>query len=181
MKIEKVNENQILWSLYKEDLLRNKISIADFLTGTPKVRELFREAIRQAEKDLSFQVEGYLLNCQLKELDEEKITFAITKKEMIPEIPYLIATFDSLDEVIRISGLLSGEMDLKNSLYKLDENYLLILHPERKDEQQLAWCTVNLSEFVEIEAISVSQRAFIMEHGECIIGDEALQQLRDMS
>ena len=72
-------------------------------------------------------------------------------------------------------------MDLKNSLYRLEENYLLILQPKRKDEQQLAWCTVNLSEFVEIEAISVSQRAFIVEHGECIIGDGALQRLRDIS
>lgn len=180
MKIERINENQILWSLYKEDLVRNKISITDFLTGTPKIRELFQEAIRQAEKDLSFQVEGYILNCQLKEWNEEKITFAITKKEIIPEIPYLLGTFGSLDEVISVSGLLSEEMELRNSLYKLEDNYLLILNPEKRNEQQLAWCTVNLSEFVEIEAITVSQRAFIMEHGECIIRGEALQRLREI-
>lgn len=181
MKIEKVNENQILWSLYKEDLIRNQISITDFLTGTPKVRELFQEAIRQAEKDLSFQVEGYILNCQLREWNEERITFAITKKEVIPEIPYLLGTFGSLDEVIDTAGLLSEEMDLKNALYKLEDNYLLLLNPEKKNEQQLAWCTVNLSEFTEIEAISPSQRAFIMEHGECIVRENALQRLRELA
>lgn len=181
MKIEKINENQILWSLYKEDLLRNKISIADFLTGTPKVRELFQEAIRQAEKDLSFQVDGYLLNCQLRELNEERITFAITKKEVIPEIPWLLGTFGSLDEVIDIAGLLSEKMDLRNSLYRLEDNYLLLLNPEKKNEQQLAWCTVNLSEFAEIEAITAGQRAFIAEHGECIVEDRALQQLREIA
>lgn len=180
MKVEKVNENQILWSLDKEDLIRNKISITDFLTGTPRVRELFREAIRQAEKDLSFQVDGYILNCQLREWNEEKITFAITKREVIPEIPYLIGTFDSLDEVISVSGLLSEEMELRNALYKLEDNYLLILNPEKKNEQQLAWCTVNLSEFVEVEAITPGQKAFIEEHGECIIREGALQKLREI-
>lgn len=181
MKVEKVNENQILWSLDKEDLIRNKISFADFLTGTPRIRELFQEAIRQAEKDLSFQVDGYILNCQLREFNEEKITFAITKKEVIPEVPYLLGTFGSLDEVIGVSGLLSEEMELKNALYKLEDNYLLILNPEKKNEQQLAWCTVNMSEFTDIEPITPGQRSFIIEHGECIIGDRALQKLREIA
>ena len=54
MKIEKIDENQILWSLDREELDQNEISIVDFLTGTPRVREMFRQAIRQAERDLSF-------------------------------------------------------------------------------------------------------------------------------
>lgn len=180
MKVEKVDDNQILWSLYKEDMERNQVSLFDFLTGTPKVKELFREAIYLAEKDLSFQVEGYVLSCSLKELNDERITFSITKREAIPDIPYLLASFESLDEVIGIAGLLSDEMDLVNALYKLEDNYLLILNPRKKDEEQIAWCTVNLSEFTEVEAITPGQRAFIMEHGTCIIGKEALQRLREL-
>lgn len=181
MKIEKIDENQILWSLDREELDQNEISIVDFLTGTPRVREMFRQAIRQAERDLSFQAEGYMLNCRLREFNEEKITFTITKKEMIPETPYLVGEFGSLDEVIGVSGLLSEEMGLKNTLYKFEGSYLLLMNPEREDEKQLAWCTVNLSEFTSIEAISGTQRAFLEEHGDCIIRNEALQRLREIA
>lgn len=180
MKLEKINDNQILWSLYKEDLIQNQISLSDFVTGTPKVKEMFREAIRLAEQDLSFQVDGYILNCRLKELDEEKITFSITKKEYIPETPYLIGEFGSLDEVLDASRLLAREIGLKNELYKFEGSYFLIMQPERKDDKQLTWCTVKLSEFTNVEAVSPNQRAFIQEHGECIVRDNALQKLAGM-
>ena len=180
MKVEKVNDNQILWSLDKEDLIRNQISLADFLTGTPRVRELFHQAILQAEKELSFHAEGYILNCQLQELNEEKITFSITKREMIPEILFLICEFADLDEVIAVSGLLDPGMELENTLYKLEDRYFLVLNPEKKNQDQLTWCTVNLSEYAAVESIRPAQRAFIEEHGECLIREKALQKLRNL-
>lgn len=54
------------------------------------------------------------------------------------------------------------------------------MQPERKDDKQLTWCTVKLSEFTNVEAVSPNQRAFIQEHGECIVRDNALQKLAGM-
>jgi hypothetical protein len=39
---------------------------------------------------------------------------------------------------------------------------------------------MRLSEYIRVEAINRSQRAFIEEHGELMIADRALQKLRDM-
>lgn len=178
MKLEKVNDTQILWSLDRDDLIQNEINVNDFLTGSPKARSMFQEAMRQAERDLRFQIDGHMLYCQLQELNEDKVTFAITKREMIQEIPHLICEFDSLDDVIGVSKLLNKEMPLKNNLYKLEGSYVLLLDPDKEDEKQVTWCTVSLTEFASVEIVSKPQRAFLMEHGECIVEGEALQKLR---
>lgn len=178
MKVERVDDNQILWSLDRDDMTENQITLIDFLMGNRRARELFRKALQQAENELSFRAEGYILNCQLQELSEECITFSITKKEMIPEKPFLICECESMEEVLEIARLLPEDMALKNTLYHFEQGYYLILEPDRSKEAELTWCTVGLTEFVDVDAVTGAQKTFIEEHGKCVIRDEALQRLR---
>ena len=129
MKIEKVNDSRLLWSLNKEDFMEYKLNVNDFLYGTKKARTLFQEAMRKAEKDLMFQVEGYLLHCQLQELSASGITFSITRKEQLPKAEenqsdaesvnhtmgtqedlHLLYEFADLDDVIRVSRLINTQI-----------------------------------------------------------------------
>ena len=79
MKLERISDAQLLWSLDKEDFIKNQLNINDFLTGTQKARSLFQEAMKQAARDCMFESEGYLLHCQLQEVSEEVVTFSITR------------------------------------------------------------------------------------------------------
>lgn len=178
MKVERVDDNQILWSLDRDDMTEHDISLIDFLMGNWRARELFRKALQQAENELSFRAEGYILNCQLQELSEESITFSITKKEMIPEKPFLLCECESMDEVLGIARLFPEDMALKNALYRLEEGYYLILEPDRSREAEMTWCTVSLTEFADVDAVTGAQKTFIEEHGQCVIREKAMQKLR---
>ncbi len=178
MKIEKINDRQLRWSLDREDMRQNEVKISDFLIGTPKARLLFQEAMKQAERDLSFHSEGYLLHCQLQELSEEKIIFSITKEERIHEDPFLICQFESLDKVIDFAGLFGKQLPLKNSLYKYEDVYMLILEPVENQEEEINFAMLRIADYAEISTLSKSQKAFLTEHGECILEKDALQKLQ---
>lgn len=195
MKIEKINDSEILWSLDKEDFKTNGMDVYDVVVGTPKVRMLFQEALEMAEKDLMFQSKGYLLDCQLRELTAQGATFSIKKKEqkgqksgeqesnnmasknLLDDVYHLMYEFTCLDDIIRISGMSAGLDDFQNSLYKYGETYLLFAEPLKNRKDQVIICTMNLSEFASIQAVTKGQMTFIKEHSKCILGQEALQQL----
>lgn len=200
MKIEKVNDSRLLWSLNKEDFMEYKLNVNDFLYGTKKARTLFQEAMKKAEKDLMFQVEGYLLHCQLQELSSSGITFSITRKEQLPKTEenqsdaesvnhtmgtqedlHLLYEFADLDDVIRVSRLINTEIPLENALYKFEDEYLLFVEPNKDEGEQMAWCTINLAEFADVESVTRGQKALLCEHSECILEKDALQKLRVLS
>lgn len=181
MKIQKLSDSQLLWLLEKEDFTKNEINLHDFLIGTPKARSLFLEAVKKAEEDLMFISEGYSLQCQLQEVGEENVIFSITRQELIPNEPHLLCEFEDIDEVIKLSELLPGTMSLRNSLYKFEDVYLLFLEPEKAEDGQIKWCTISITEFADVVAMSASQRAFLREHGECIIERDALQKLKKIA
>lgn len=199
MKIEKVNDSRLLWSLNREDFIEYKLNVNDFLYGTQKARTLFQEAMRKAEKDLMFQVEGYLLHCQLQELSASGITFSITRKEQLPKTEenqskeksvehtlgseelHLLYEFAQLDDVIRVSRLINKEIPLENALYKFEGEYLLFVEPNKDEGEQMAWCTINLAEFADVESVTRGQKALLCEHSECILEKDALQKLRVLS
>lgn len=181
MKLERISDAQLLWSLDKEDFIKNQININDFLTGTQKARSLFQEAMKQAARDCMFESEGYLLHCQLQEVSEEAVTFSITRQESVPQEPHLICEFEDLDQVIEVSRLLREEMNLENSLYKYDDIYMLFMDPDKDNEEQIKWCTVNIAEFADVAAVSKGQKAFLREHGECILERDALQRLKEIA
>lgn len=201
MKLEKVNDSKLLWSLYKDDFITNKLNINDLLLGTPKARKLFQQAMVIAEKEYLFHAKGYLLYCQLQELNEDGVTFAITKKKPLKKDSqgntalsdeivgsgevdgryHLLYAFSSIDEVIQISSMVDHMDHLENSLYRFGDEYLLFVEPEKNSEKQLSLCTMNMTEFSEIEAVTKGQMTMLCEHSECILGKEALQQLRMVS
>lgn len=181
MKIQKLNDTQLLWTLEKEDFEKNQVKLSDFVLGTSKAQTLFLEVMKQAEEDLMFHSKGYSLHCQLKEVQEETVIFSITRQELIPDEPYLICEFVDIDQIINLSVLLPESMELKNSLYKFDDIYLLFLDPAKDQEEQVKWCTVSAVEFTDVTALLESQRAFLKEHGECVIEQEALQKLKQIA
>ena len=190
MKVEKINDSQFLWSLDKNDFVENQLKLQDFLLGTTKVQTLFQRALEMAEEDFQFQVEGYLLYCQLTEMSEEKVSFAITKKKQLAEnqqLPeniiepgqelFLLYRFESLDDVIHASRILNGRVQVVNSLYQVDNQYYILAEPDTDNEQQMNTCGIVWTEFAPLKAVSRAQKAYMEEHHDCIIAEHAMETL----
>ncbi len=88
-------------------------------------------------------------------------------------------SFSSLDSVISISKLLKGIYQGANTLYKDAPNdvYILALTQSEHSAKEFNRVCNMLSEYGCIEKASPAVLAFLEEHCEVIVGEEALQQL----
>ena len=58
MKIERINENKIRVHIDADEAKAWNVSFKMIAKNTPEVQEMFWSAIRQAEKDVDFSVDG---------------------------------------------------------------------------------------------------------------------------
>ncbi|MBO6163805.1 MAG: adaptor protein MecA [Lachnospiraceae bacterium] len=93
MKIEKVNENQIRCTLNISDLRARKISLSELAYGSEKARQLFREMLEQAYREVGFQSEDAPLMIEAIPLSGENILMLITKVEDPEELDTRFARF----------------------------------------------------------------------------------------
>jgi len=100
-----------------------------------------------------------------------------------PEIPIKtlskIYSFDSLDEVIRLSKVIKGIYHGENTLYKDKENnryYLMIFMTGHTPEQFNRICNI-ISEYVSSEHPGPFDLEYFREHFETIVKDKAVQVL----
>ena len=86
--------------------------------------------------------------------------------------------FSTLDAVIESAKGLNGFYTGKNSLYKeKNQKYTLILHQEKTIPEDFNRICNILSEYGTGKASSASREAYLQEHAEVIIAEQALQQL----
>lgn len=96
--------------------------------------------------------------------------------------PARIFIFDSLHNLIRLSGMLAGSYDGENSLYK-DESegqYILIMQQgEHSAKEFNCFCNI-LSEYGSIRKSLPATLAYLEEHYTAVIAKNALQSLAGM-
>lgn len=86
--------------------------------------------------------------------------------------------FNTLDSVIAASKGLNGFYQGKNTLYKnKNQNYTLVLHQEGTPPEDFNKICNILSEYGTGKSSSSSREAYLQEHAEIILADQALQQL----
>ncbi len=86
--------------------------------------------------------------------------------------------FQNLDSIIEASKGLNGFFTGKNTLYKeKNQKYILILHQENTAPEDFNRICNILSEYGTGKASSASREAYLQEHAEVIIAEQALQQL----
>ena len=90
--------------------------------------------------------------------------------------------FSTLDDVISSAKALNQYFTGSNSLYKnrADANYQLVLHQSGcKPEEFNKVCNV-LSEYGRQESFSLAAEAFLLEHGNAMVKENALQELASL-
>ena len=87
--------------------------------------------------------------------------------------------FDSLDDVIRLSGILASFYNGKNSLYKSpfdDKYYLVVSKSDDTAETYNKVCNI-LSEYSDQQNFMVGTDAYMSEHYETMVSGNAVQSL----
>ncbi|MEY8427388.1 adaptor protein MecA [Lachnospiraceae bacterium 46-15] len=141
--------------------------IASHLEGADDILGLFNK-IRAAQKKLAEKQDSK------QELEEEaKIPLNLTR----------LYKFKDFDTVIHAAGVLNSIYTGHNSLYKntfTKEYHLLISKSEHSPEEFNKICNI-LSEYGKGHKFAPGMDAFYSEHLECLVKENALQQLAQIS
>ena len=108
MKIERINDNQIRCTLTSLDLSSRGINLTELAYGSEKARNLFRETIQQAAKEVGFEAEDIPLMVVAIPLSSESIMFIVTKVEDTEELDTRFSKFSPLRSRIRKSSIPAG-------------------------------------------------------------------------
>lgn len=95
MKIEKISDNQIRCTLYKNDLIDRELKISELAYGTEKAKALFRDMIQQAFYEFGFEVDDIPLMIEAIPISTECLVLVITKVEDPDELDTRFSKFSS--------------------------------------------------------------------------------------
>ena len=112
MKIEKISDNQIRFTLTGEDLAARQIKLSELAYGTEKARNLFREMMQQAASQVGFETDNIPLMIEAIPMSEGSIVLVVTKVENPEELDTRFSGFaPSLTASEGISGSLPGSFE----------------------------------------------------------------------
>ncbi|MDD6207819.1 MAG: adaptor protein MecA [Clostridiales bacterium] len=79
MKIERINQNQIRCTLYREDLEDRELGLKELAYGSEKAKELFRDMLEQAADEVGFEAENIPLMIEAIPASKECLILLVTK------------------------------------------------------------------------------------------------------
>ncbi len=134
MKIEKISENQIRCTLTKSDLADRAIKLSELAYGSEKAKGLFRDMMRQAQKELGFDAEDIPLMIEAIPYSEH-VVLIITKVEDPEELDTKFSNFAPgvrendalLDDMI---GDLGGAAEVLDLFKKIQDSVLPAVAPK---------------------------------------------------
>ena len=184
MKIEKINDNQIRCTLTQADLADRELKLSELAYGTEKAKSLFHDMMQQAAAEFGFEAEDILdlINKVKEAVSEPPAKMAEAKKEEIKEAqnPAIrLFSFSNMDSVIHAAHLLKAMYFGSNTLYKDTSNNVFILaltQSEHTTNEYNKICNM-LSEYGSLERASGATLAYLEEHCEVFIANNAVQQL----
>ncbi len=100
MKIEKLNENQLRFTLTRADLEERKIRLSELAYGSEKARSLFREMMQQAADNFDFEVNNTPLMIEAIPISADSIILIVTKVDDPDELDSRYARFSAEDNAL---------------------------------------------------------------------------------
>ena len=98
MKIEKISDNQIRFTLTGEDLAARQIKLSELAYGTEKARNLFREMMQQAAYQVGFEADNIPRMIEAIPMSEGSIVLVVTKVENPEELDTRFSRFSKTSE-----------------------------------------------------------------------------------
>ena len=109
MIIEKINDNQIRCTLYRQDLESHQFRLNELAYGSEKAKQLFRDIMQQAQIQCGFEADNIPLMIEAIPLNAESILLIITKVEDPEELDTRFSKFapfrrSSLQDMLQFDG-----------------------------------------------------------------------------
>ncbi len=207
MKIEKISESQVKFTLTKKDLVSHNIKLSELAYGSERTQELFREMLDQAFRECGFEAENVPLMIEAIPITSDSIILIVTKvtnpqvveEKLAPPKPssrkkkktsesdkkasknVSVFSFDDLESVTAVSLRLYLTFNGTNALFKNDSKYFLFLQNDSPyDNVSMEHINSILGEYGQKHNSNVMSMYFLAEHGEVIIKKEAIQVLANI-
>ncbi|MCT4612650.1 MAG: adaptor protein MecA [Clostridia bacterium] len=200
MRIEKINDRQIKFILSKKDLTERNIEINEFAYGSDKAKAFFKDIMKQAYDKFGFETNNAPLMIEASTSSPEDITIIVTKvadkENAAPNnqltqnnnkkrnnnrkkvhSPYFLYSFKNLDDISEVAYRLSGVFFGPNAVFKMDDKYYMLLRKEGVQKKPYAYIKAVLSDYGTFQKSSELTENHLLEHGEVIIKENAIEIL----
>ena len=190
MRLERLNYNKIKIFLTFDDLLERGLTKEDLWQNAPKVQQLFRDMMHEANKELGFEADGpiavevFSLQAQgmvvivTKEhqeigLDEDFSDDFIEMQVTLDESEDILYEFASFEDVISLAERLYPLGVENGKLYSFQNHFYLLLEESATSLSHENLIAI-LAEFGNSATITIYR---LMEYGKELMAERALAQL----
>lgn len=130
------------------------------------------EHLKDIVNGLMSSIPKEMMEKAIKESEEED-----NKKDDVVDV---MVMFDEFDMVCKYAKLSKFENVPRSSLYKLEKNYYLDINFLQVPEEEITFLSMLTDEYCVDLLDDVSRRAYIFEHGQIIIKNNAIELLRQL-
>ncbi|WP_129728114.1 genetic competence negative regulator [Ectobacillus funiculus] len=190
MRLERLNYNKIKIFLTFDDLLERGLTKEDLWQNAPKVQQLFRDMMHEANKELGFEADGpiavevFSLQAQgmvvivTKEhqeigLDEDFSDDFIEMQVTLDESEDILYEFASFEDIISLAERLYPLGIENGKLYSFQNHFYLLLEESATSLSHENLIAI-LAEFGNSATITIYR---LMEYGKELMAERALAQL----
>jgi adapter protein MecA 1/2 len=150
LKIEKLNENKIKFTITIDDLTARNIDLYSFVYNSPESQDLFWDMMNEAEREYGFNVDDSMIYVETATAGSESFTLTVTKTNEKPQLkvnkekvlaprdnvklkrkkmPYFIKNgifkFDTFDDVCSFCKVANVKAIIDTKLYSYNDSYYL--------------------------------------------------------
>ncbi|NLT96337.1 MAG: adaptor protein MecA [Clostridia bacterium] len=200
MKFKRLSDDKVQIIISSEDLEKRDVKKWDLMPSSPRAQELFQEMLDQAYEECGFEVdsetqlmvEAYPMTTdslvitltKVKHRDSFEIDYDEDSEELYDEIDEeeiaeltgeeLIYLFKDFEDVVQLAKLLKDDYFDKCSMFKLGQAYYLVFsNPDNLTDHALGM----LGEYSALVHLS---EAYLLEHGQLMIKNDAIRVLAAM-
>ncbi len=189
MRLERLNYNKIKIFLTFDDLMERGLTKEDLWKNAPKVQQLFRDMMHEANRELGFEADGPIAvevfslqaqgmivivtkEHQEDDLEEDFSDEFIEMQVTLDESDDILYEFSSLDDVIALANRLYSLGVTGGKLYSFQDRFYVLLDEDMtlNNENMIAI----LAEYGNSATITIYR---LVEYGKELMKERAIEQL----
>ena len=193
MKIEKLSDSKIRIIFSIQELEKENIDYHSFMSNSIENKFMFTSLLCKARDELDFNTDNCKVSVETFELCDGNFILTITKlglknkkvtlKRKVPNIHNnsCIYQFNNMDNFCDFCEFLKNslphileKLKNKNSLFKINNNYFLVINHLILDYKNMSCFSSTITEFATFTNNSDSLTSKLFENSQCIIKNNAI-------